>query len=159
TWLPVVEKKSCEVSDSPDCQDDARGRLRCSQDVSASRGQSRSCGRSAKNSSRNASRCRAECWQSIPATAPGPPASRRYSSVGVPQNEIHAADGRDYIRDQDAFHHFRCRLQIAEAGSPHVHAEWFGGAVAHHVIAEFAARRFDHLINLTFRDAKAFRHN
>ena len=38
------------------------------------------------------------------------------SSVGVPQNEVHAADGGDHVGDQDAFHHSRHGLQIAEAG-------------------------------------------
>ncbi len=35
--------------------------------------------------------------------------------VRIPQHKIHAADGRDHVRDQRAFHHFRRRLQIAEA--------------------------------------------
>ena len=54
-----------------------------------------------------------------------------------------------------AFHHFGQRLQIAETRRAHVHAVRVGGAVADHVVAEFAARRFNHLEDFACGDAEA----
>src|ERR1039457_684183 len=81
------------------------------------------------------------------------------SSVTVPWHEIHAANRCDHIRDQRAFHHARHRLQVAETRTAHVYPIWLRGAVAHHVIAYFAARRFDHLVHLARRHAETLRHN
>ena len=36
---------------------------------------------------------------------PVPARKRHLTLVRIPQNKIHAADGRDHIRDQSAFHH------------------------------------------------------
>src|ERR1035437_2861085 len=77
------------------------------------------------------------------------------SPVRVAENEIHAADGRDHIRDQGALHHSRHGLEIAETGRAHVYAVRVGGSVAHHVVSEFAARRFNHLVDLAFGYAEA----
>src|ERR1035437_2862743 len=79
--------------------------------------------------------------------------------VRVTENEIHAADGRDHIRDQGPLHHFRHGLQVAETGRAHVYAVRVGGTVADHVIPEFAARRFNPLVDFAFGYAEALGNN
>ena len=56
-------------------------------------------------------------------------------------------------------HHVRQYLQIAETRRAHVNAIRLGGAVADHVVADLAARRFDHLVDLAGGHAEAFGHD
>ena len=51
------------------------------------------------------------------------------------------------------------RLQIAEARRAHVHAIRLRRSVAHDVVADLAARRFDRLIHFAGRNAEAFGHD
>src|SRR5690242_6608378 len=75
--------------------------------------------------------------------------------VYLSQHNVNAADGGDHIGDEPAFAHFGQRLQVHIRGRAHVHAVGLGGAVADHVVAHFAARRFDCLVNLARGHGKA----
>src|SRR5437667_11062851 len=85
--------------------------------------------------------------------------SKRASSSGekvilpvrISKDEIHAAKGRNHVRDERAFDEPGSRLQVAEAGAAPVYAVRLLRAVAHHVTANFAAMRFHCLRDLALR--------
>src|SRR5216684_954188 len=82
--------------------------------------------------------------------------SKRASSSGekvilpvrISKDEIHAAEGRDYVCNERAFDQPGSRLQVAKAGAAPVDAIRLLRAVAHHVAADFTARRLHCLIHL-----------
>src|SRR5581483_3969479 len=79
--------------------------------------------------------------------------------VGVAQHKIHAADGGNHVRYQGPFYHSRHGLQVPETRSPHMYAIRVCRPVAHYVIADFAAWRFDRLVDFSGGHAEALRHN
>src|SRR5215475_3979588 len=78
-------------------------------------------------------------------------------SIYVSQYNVNAADDGDDVRDQRAFDHRGQRRKIDEGRGAHVDAVRALGAVADDVEPEFAARRFDRLIDLADRNGEAFR--
>src|SRR5580704_10473102 len=104
----------------------------------------------------------ADCSQVVPETqSPDHPIAKSLNVLPVyfSQHDVDGSDRRYDICQQPPFTHLRQRLEVREARGPHVYPIGFGRAVTDDVIAHFAARRFDRLINLTYRHCKAFRNN